>query len=123
MKIDDCAPVLFARTRGTPSHFVNIYPAKHTQDGKKMPASIAVEQIAKSYGNVLALNGINTTIERGEVRGLLGANGSGKSTLMKILLGLVKPDNGLVTVEGINPEDDAVAVRQIVGYVPEAPRL
>jgi ABC-2 type transport system ATP-binding protein len=88
-----------------------------------MPPSISIERIAKSYGNVLALNGVNTTVERGEVRGLLGANGSGKSTLMKILLGLIKPDNGLVTVEGVNPSINPVAVRQIVGYVPETPRL
>ncbi len=87
-----------------------------------MPA-ITIEKIAKSYGNVLALNGINTVIDKGEVRGLLGANGSGKSTLMKILLGLVKPDNGLVTVEEINPAENPVAVRQLVGYVPETPRL
>jgi ABC-2 type transport system ATP-binding protein len=88
-----------------------------------MPASISVEKVAKNYGNVWALNGISTSIERGEVRGLLGANGSGKSTLMKILLGLVRPDNGLVTVEGIDPSMNSIAVRQIVGYVPETPRL
>ena len=66
---------------------------------------------------------MNTRIEKGEVRGLLGANGSGKSTLMKILLGLVRPENGQVTVEGINPAIDPIPVRQIVGYVPETPRL
>jgi ABC-2 type transport system ATP-binding protein len=88
-----------------------------------LPTSISVERIAKNYGNVLALNGVNTKIEQGEIRGLLGANGSGKSTLMKILLGLVRPDNGLVTVDGINPSIDPIAVRQIVGYVPETPRL
>ncbi len=88
-----------------------------------MSVSISVERIAKNYGNVRALNGVNTRIEKGEVRGLLGANGSGKSTLMKILLGLVRPDNGLVTVEQIDPSIDSIAVRQIVGYVPETPRL
>ena len=88
-----------------------------------MTTSISVERIVKNYGNVLALNGVNTRIEKGEVRGLLGANGSGKSTLMKILLGLVRPENGLVTVEGIDPTINPIAVRQIVGYVPETPRL
>jgi ABC-2 type transport system ATP-binding protein len=88
-----------------------------------MAPSISIEKIAKNYGNVLALNGVNTTIEKGEVRGLLGANGSGKSTLMKILLGLVRPDNGTVTVEGIDSAVNPIAVRQIVGYVPETPRL
>lgn len=88
-----------------------------------MVTSISIEKVAKNYGNVWALNGVNTTIERGEVRGLLGANGSGKSTLMKIILGLVRPDNGMVTVEGVNPVENPIPVRQIVGYVPESPRL
>ncbi len=88
-----------------------------------MTTSISIENIAKNYGNVWALNGVSTTIEKGEVRGLLGANGSGKSTLMKILLGLVRPDNGLVTIEGINPQVNPIGVRQMVGYVPETPRL
>jgi ABC-2 type transport system ATP-binding protein len=69
------------------------------------------------------LNGVNTTVAKGEIRGLLGANGSGKSTLMKIVLGLVKPDNGRVTVNGIDPAVKPIPVRQIVGYVPETPRL
>lgn len=88
-----------------------------------MPVSISIQRVAKNYGNVWALNGVNTRIEKGEVRGLLGANGSGKSTLMKILLGLVRPQNGQVTVEGIDPAIDPISVRQIVGYVPETPRL
>ena len=88
-----------------------------------MAVSISIERIAKNFGNVWALNGINTTIEKGEVRGLLGANGSGKSTLMKILLGLIRPDNGLVNVEGIDPTINPIGVREIVGYVPENPRL
>ncbi len=66
---------------------------------------------------------MNTTVGKGEIRGLLGANGSGKSTLMKILLGLVKPDNGRVTVLESDPALQPIQVRQKVGYVPETPRL
>jgi ABC-2 type transport system ATP-binding protein len=90
-----------------------------SQDG----ISVSIERVAKSYGSLWALNGVNTTVARGEIRGLLGANGSGKSTLMKILLGLVKPDNGRVIVEGIDPAVNPIPVRQMVGYVPETPRL
>jgi ABC-2 type transport system ATP-binding protein len=85
--------------------------------------AVTVERIAKNYGSVWALNGVNTVIGRGEIRGLLGSNGSGKSTLMKILLGLVRPDNGRVTVLGHDPAQQPIEVRQIVGYVPETPRL
>jgi ABC-2 type transport system ATP-binding protein len=88
-----------------------------------LTTSISIEGVAKNYGNVRALTDVNARIEKGEVRGLLGANGSGKSTLMKILLGLVRPDGGLVAVEGIDPSTDSISVRQAVGYVPETPRL
>jgi len=66
---------------------------------------------------------VTTVIDRGEIRGLLGANGSGKSTLMKILMGLIKPDQGIISVEGLDPTREQISVRQIVGYVPEVPRL
>lgn len=85
--------------------------------------AVTVERISKSYGTIWALNGVNTTVAKGEIRGLLGANGSGKSTLMKILLGLVRPDNGRVTVLGEDPVLQPIQVRQNVGYVPETPRL
>lgn len=85
--------------------------------------AVTVERISKSYGTIWALNGVNTAVSKGEIRGLLGANGSGKSTLMKILLGLVKPDNGRVTVLGYDPALQPIVVRQNVGYVPETPRL
>jgi len=88
-----------------------------------MPVSVSVERIAKSFGNLWALNGINTKIDHGEIRGLLGPNGSGKSTLMKVLMGLIKPDNGKVIVEGLDPAMNPIAVREMVGYVPESPRL
>lgn len=84
---------------------------------------MTVERVSKSYATIWALNGVNTSVGKGEIRGLLGANGSGKSTLMKILLGLVRPDNGRVTVLGTDPVVDPINVRQNVGYVPETPRL
>jgi ABC-2 type transport system ATP-binding protein len=85
--------------------------------------SISIINLTKSFATVRALNSVTTSVEKGEIRGLLGANGSGKSTLMKILMGLIKPDQGNVAVEGLDPSRDALAVRRIVGYVPETPRL
>lgn len=79
--------------------------------------------VTKSFESVRALNSITMTVEDGEIRGLLGPNGSGKSTFMKILMGLIRPDQGNLTVEGFDPAQDPIAVRQIVGYVPEVPRL
>ncbi len=79
--------------------------------------------VTKRYGEIIAVDNVNLTIKQGEIFGLLGPNGSGKSTTLKMLLGLVHPDEGSVTVLGTPVEQDPVAVKRMVGYVPEAPRL
>ncbi|MDH5482927.1 MAG: ABC transporter ATP-binding protein [Candidatus Bathyarchaeota archaeon] len=79
--------------------------------------------IAKRYADIVAVDYIDLDIKYGEILGLLGPNGSGKSTTLKIILGLVKPDSGSMKVLGINAEEDPVAIKRLVGYVPESPRL
>ena len=79
--------------------------------------------VTKRYGEIIAVDNVTLTIKQGEIFGLLGPNGSGKSTTLKMLLGLVHPDEGSVTVLGTPVEQDPVAVKRMVGYVPEAPRL
>ena len=61
---------------------------------------IELRNITKSYGNVYALGGVNLTVDRGEVVGLIGDNGAGKSTLIKILSGVVKPTGGDILIRG-----------------------
>ncbi len=85
--------------------------------------AVELEGVVKRYNELVAVNQLSLNIKRGEVFGLLGPNGSGKSTTMKMLLGLVKPDVGSVTVLGTEVQRDPVAVKQQIGYVPEAPRL
>jgi len=85
--------------------------------------AVELEGVVKRYNELVAVNQLSLNIKRGEVFGLLGPNGSGKSTTMKMLLGLVKPDAGSVTVLGTEVQRDPVAVKQQIGYVPEAPRL
>ncbi len=61
---------------------------------------IELRDIKKSYGNVYALGGVNLSVDKGEVVGLLGDNGAGKSTLIKILAGAVRPTSGEILVRG-----------------------
>ena len=81
--------------------------------------SILVENITKFYGPQKALNTISLEIKRGQITGLLGPNGAGKSTLMKIITGSVIPDEGTVTVDGVNVADDPLKVQRTLGYLPE----
>jgi ABC-2 type transport system ATP-binding protein len=90
-----------------------------------MFGGVAVELrgVVKRYHEILAVNQLDLTINTGEIFGLLGPNGSGKSTTLKMLIGLVTPDSGSISVLDKDVQRDPVAVKQQVGYVPESPRL
>ncbi|MEM3697719.1 MAG: ABC transporter ATP-binding protein [Candidatus Bathyarchaeia archaeon] len=85
--------------------------------------AVKLSSVSKRYGDVTAVDYLDLEVKRGEIFGLLGPNGSGKSTTLKMILGLVKPGSGSVNVLGINVEDDPVAVKRKIGYVPESPRV
>jgi ABC-2 type transport system ATP-binding protein len=85
--------------------------------------ALQVNGVLKSFNEVRALNGVSFSVDGGEILGLLGPNGSGKSTLMKIIVGILKPDMGNVQVLGNDVATNPVAVKRIVGFVPESPRL
>ena len=89
----------------------------------KYPASITLSGVSKSFGTLKAVNQLDLTVERGEIRGLLGPNGSGKSTTMKMILGLLKPDSGSISVCGIDVRTNPVEAKGTIGYVPETPFL
>ena len=80
--------------------------------------SIEIQHITKRYGEQLALNDVTLSINKGIV-GLLGPNGAGKSTLMKIITCFIPPTSGTVSVESHDVIDDPMAVKRIVGYLPE----
>ena len=82
------------------------------------PSVISLEDIWVYYGETPALKAINLEIEDGEFLGLIGPNGSGKTTLIKVILGLLKPDRGRVTVFG-SPPDKLGRARSLIGYVPQ----
>ncbi len=85
--------------------------------------AVELKRVTKRYSDLVAVNDISLTITQGEIFGLLGPNGSGKSTTLKMLLGLVQPEQGSVNVLGIDAKKDPVAIKRLVGYAPESPRL
>jgi ABC-type uncharacterized transport system ATPase subunit len=74
---------------------------------ERTPPAVQLEDITKRFGDVLANDGIDFTLERGTVHALVGENGAGKTTLMKILYGLYEPDAGTITLDGTTHEFDS----------------
>jgi ABC-type multidrug transport system ATPase subunit len=80
--------------------------------------SVEIENISKSYGDVLAVDDITLNISKGEIFGFIGPDGSGKTTLFRILTTLLIPDKGKATVEGFDIVRDYKKIRSSVGYMP-----
>lgn len=80
---------------------------------------IEIDSLTKDYGHHRVVDNLTFRCEAGEVLGYLGPNGAGKSTTMKIITGFVAPTSGRASVCGHNIEDDALAARRRIGYLPE----
>jgi ABC-2 type transport system ATP-binding protein len=80
--------------------------------------AIDIAGLTKSFGRAKALDGLDLTVESGQVHGFLGPNGSGKTTTIRILLGLLRADGGTVRMLGGDPWRDAVALHRRLAYVP-----
>ena len=79
---------------------------------------IVAENLGKSYGSVVAVDSLNLRLDAGSVTGLIGPNGAGKTTTIKMILGLLKPDRGVVRVFGQDPWDNP-EIRTMTGIVYE----
>ena len=82
-----------------------------------------VSNLTKYYGEFKALDSVSFEVEKSSVYGYLGPNGAGKTTTIRIMLGLLKPNEGKVQIAGANPSEDPIHALQVVGYAPELPTL
>ena len=89
-------------------------PATQPQPGQPEPA-ISVRGLHKSFGDVVALDGVDLSVPAGTVLGLLGPNGAGKTTAVRVLATLLKPDAGEARVAGLDVVRDEVKVRERIG--------
>jgi sodium transport system ATP-binding protein len=78
---------------------------------------IETSDVRKKFGAVQALGGVSFTARDGEITALLGPNGAGKTTLLRLLVGLLKRDHGSISIGGIDPETDPMAVRKNIGFL------
>ena len=80
---------------------------------------IEIKSLVKKFGPFTAVDGVSFNVQRGEVLGFLGPNGAGKSTTMKMITGYLTPTSGSARVAGHDVATDPLAVKQVIGYLPE----
>jgi ABC-2 type transport system ATP-binding protein len=85
------------------------------------PPAVAVQtdSLTRSYGNLLALSGLNLTVNKGDLFGFIGSNGAGKTTTLRILATFLTPSAGQAQIFGHDVVREADAVRRIIGYMPD----
>ena len=88
-----------------------------------MDETIRIEALVKNFGRTRALDGLDLTVRTGEVHGFLGPNGAGKTTTLGMVTGLLRPDAGLVLIDGVEVWRDPVAAKRRIGVLPEDLRL
>lgn len=87
------------------------------------PATVVeVENVTRSFGRTVALRGVSLLLRQGDIHALLGPNGAGKTTLLRILMGLLDPDEGVVSLLGVQSAAGTRALRSEIGFVPSGDR-
>jgi ABC-2 type transport system ATP-binding protein len=85
---------------------------------------IELKGVSKTYGGrVKALDNISLNIDSGCIYGFLGPNGAGKTTTIKLITGIIKPDGGSITIDGVDIEKEPLKVKKSIGFVPDDPNV
>lgn len=100
---------------GSPGRRVALLNRTRWWDGEHMDTAVTVKGLRKRYGATVAVEDVSFDVAGGEIFGLLGPNGSGKTTTVECLQGLRRPDEGTLSVFGIDPRAEPAQVRRVVG--------
>ena len=84
---------------------------------------IKVDNIVKYYGEYLALKGVSYTINKGEIVGFLGPNGAGKTTTIRMITGILNPDEGDILIDGNSIKTNPIEAKKAIGFVPDSPDM
>ncbi len=84
---------------------------------------LELQHLYRSYRRIPAVEDVSFTVAPGEIVGFLGPNGAGKSTTVKMITGMLRPDDGHVLFNGRDIREDMIAFRSVIGYVPEEAQL
>ena len=82
---------------------------------------IAFHHLGKNYGDFTAVRDLDLSIDKGEVFGFLGPNGAGKTTTIRMMVGILVPSGGRITIDGLDCQEDRVEVKRRIGYLPDNP--
>ncbi|MDD5712808.1 MAG: ABC transporter ATP-binding protein, partial [Smithellaceae bacterium] len=82
-----------------------------------------LKNLTKSYGNVLAVKGINLNIDAGEIFGFIGPNGAGKTTTIRMMGGTLAPTKGVIVIDGIDMAKEPERAKRRIGFIPDRPFL
>ncbi|MCK5323320.1 MAG: ABC transporter ATP-binding protein [Desulfobulbaceae bacterium] len=88
-----------------------------------MTSTIVIDHLTKQFGKFKAVDDISLEVRQGEIFAFLGPNGAGKTTTIKMLAGILKPDQGRIFINGKSLADDPVGCKQETGYIPDRPFL
>jgi heme exporter protein A len=83
----------------------------------RVPADIVLRRVTRTYGPLIALDGIDLAVPAGSAVALMGANGAGKTTLLRVVAGLTAPTSGAVTIAGVDRREAGGRLRALLGYV------
>ena len=86
---------------------------------------LSIQNVSKSYqkGEIKAVDDLMLEVPPGQIFGFLGPNGAGKTTTIKMVVGLLRPDKGTITVDGIDVAKEPIEAKRRIGYVPDYPEL
>lgn len=84
---------------------------------------LEIKNLTKKFGDKVAVDNIDLSVKSGEIYGFLGPNGAGKTTTIKMIVGMLMPDGGSISIDGIDAINDDVEAKRQIAYVPDSPEI